>query len=94
MSEQRHTISDLVDMARNEMIRLQYSHFTVENYSTVWRNLLKYAAEKGVHIVADFWSNGCGTITIRTGYLERSTEYPAAKWSGSWDTINYMGFHA
>jgi site-specific recombinase XerD len=73
MSEQRHTISELVDMARNEMIRLQYSHFTVENYSKVWRNLLKYAAEKGVA----YFSEEFGEQFLRDhykyehGYLER-----------------------
>lgn len=48
MKEQKKTISELIDMATNELIHLQYSPFTVKNYVRTWRNLLSYASEKDV----------------------------------------------
>lgn len=74
MEKQKQTISELIDMAKDEMIRLQYSPFTVENYARAWRNLLRYADEKGVL----YFTEAFGDQFLRDhygyehGYLERN----------------------
>lgn len=73
MSKQQFTISQLVDMAKKEMARLQYSPFTIESYSKVWRRLLTYAAGKGV----EYFTEEFGELFLKEhygyehGYLER-----------------------
>lgn len=72
--QQQKTISELIDMATAEMIRLQYSPFTVENYVRAWKNLMRYGDEKGVL----YFSETFGDQFLRDhygyehGYLERN----------------------
>lgn len=53
MKGQKKTISELIDMATNELIRLQYSPFTVKNYARTWRNLLNYAGKKDIQYFSE-----------------------------------------
>jgi site-specific recombinase XerD len=74
MEEQKQTISELIDMATTELVRLQYSPFTVENYQRVWKNLLRYADVKDTL----YFSEAFGERFLRDhygyehGYLERN----------------------
>ena len=74
MERQKQTISELIDMAKEEMVRLQYSPFTVENYARAWRNLLRYADKKD----ALYFTEAFGEQFLRDhygyehGYLERN----------------------
>lgn len=72
MEERKKAISELIDMATAEMIRLGYSPFTIKNYGRVWENLLRYATEKNI----SYFSEELGNQFLRDhygyehGYLE------------------------